>query len=128
MLQSGCPDCVVLKQDAPHATHLTLFSRRKTVSAEEMKEFETQAECLGSSKPQLFNSDHDYTNCRSLDEVSHVEIYSTLLTRLSNMNPDVFKCVRDFVLNDLPKADFCLFFVNVMAYISGSQPVNECHL
>ncbi|KAJ4927050.1 hypothetical protein JOQ06_014790 [Pogonophryne albipinna] len=35
--------------------------RRKTVSAEEMKEFETQAECLGWAKPQLFNSDYGET-------------------------------------------------------------------
>ncbi|KAK5933652.1 hypothetical protein CgunFtcFv8_014115 [Champsocephalus gunnari] len=55
LLQSGCPDCVVLKQSA---ACILLFSRRKTVSAEEMKVFETQAECLGWAKPQLFNSDY----------------------------------------------------------------------
>ncbi|KAK1900723.1 Saxitoxin and tetrodotoxin-binding protein 1 [Dissostichus eleginoides] len=126
LLQSGCPDCVVLKQDHPFAAHVLLFSRRKTISAEEMKEFETQAECLGWSKPQLFNSDHDYTNCKSEDEINRDDIFSVFIARLSNVNLDVFKCVRELFLKYLPDVSFCLFYLNAMAYISGSLPVNEC--
>lgn len=35
--------------------------RRTAVSAAELMEFETQAECLGWSKPHLFNTDHGET-------------------------------------------------------------------
>ncbi|XP_033939589.1 uncharacterized protein [Pseudochaenichthys georgianus] len=123
LLQSGCPDCVVLKQSA---ACILLFSRRKTVSAEEMKVFETQAECLGWAKPQLFNSDYDYTNCKSEDDINPDEIYSVFFARLSNVNLDVFKCIRELLLKYFPDGFFCLFYIHFMAYISGSLPVNEC--
>lgn len=35
--------------------------RRTAVSATELTEFETQAECLGKSKPELFSTDHGET-------------------------------------------------------------------
>ncbi|XP_034061720.1 uncharacterized protein LOC117539602 [Gymnodraco acuticeps] len=126
LLQSGCPDCVVLKHDHQFAAYIWLISRRKTVSAEEMKEFETQAKCLGWAKPQLFNSDYDYTNCKSEDDINPDEIFSVFIARLSNVNLDVFKCIRELFLKYVPDVSFCLFYINFMAYISGSLPVNEC--
>ncbi|XP_012773568.1 uncharacterized protein LOC101474941 [Maylandia zebra] len=65
LLHTGCPDCLVSKEDK---SHLLLFSRRTAVSAAELTEFETQAECLGWSKPQLLNTDHDYEKCVQFDE------------------------------------------------------------
>ncbi|CAI5686856.1 uncharacterized protein LOC100692023 isoform X2 [Oreochromis niloticus] len=55
LLQTGCPDCLVIKGVFDI---LLFFSRRTAVSATELTEFETQAECLGKSKPELFSTDH----------------------------------------------------------------------
>ncbi|CAI5686849.1 unnamed protein product [Oreochromis niloticus] len=55
LLQTGCPDCLVIKGVFDI---LLFFSRRTAVSAAELTEFETQAECLGKSKPELFSTDH----------------------------------------------------------------------
>ncbi|KAG7226809.1 hypothetical protein INR49_014158 [Caranx melampygus] len=62
LLQSGCPDCVVMK-GGDYITTLILLSRRQTITAAEMKEFETQINCLGWSKPVVFSMDHVYENC-----------------------------------------------------------------
>ncbi|TDH13601.1 hypothetical protein EPR50_G00036470 [Perca flavescens] len=56
--QSGCPDCIVLKEDVKTVNAVILFSRRQNVSAAELKEFEKQAECLGLTNPQVLNTDH----------------------------------------------------------------------
>ncbi|KAI4826443.1 hypothetical protein KUCAC02_029890 [Chaenocephalus aceratus] len=42
LLQTGCPDCIVSKRDR-FPQILTIFSRRKNMTAAELKEFETQA-------------------------------------------------------------------------------------
>ncbi|KAF3690140.1 hypothetical protein EXN66_Car005812 [Channa argus] len=49
------------------------IEERKTVTAAELKDFEKQAKCFGWYKPQFFNTDHGYENCKSLDDVSEVE-------------------------------------------------------
>ncbi|KAK5872129.1 hypothetical protein PBY51_012857 [Eleginops maclovinus] len=67
LLQTGCPDCIVTK-GADVLNLLTLLSRRKNITAAELKEFETQADCLGWAKPQVLDSDHDLTNCLTEEE------------------------------------------------------------
>ncbi|KAI3369864.1 hypothetical protein L3Q82_024671 [Scortum barcoo] len=57
LLQSGCSDCLVVK-DTDVINIFGFFSKRQTVTAAELREFETQAECLGWSKPQVFDTDH----------------------------------------------------------------------
>ncbi|KAJ4927051.1 hypothetical protein JOQ06_014791, partial [Pogonophryne albipinna] len=57
LLQTGCSDCIVTKGDSV-VDLLVLFSRRTNITAAELKEFETQAECLGLAKPQVLDSDH----------------------------------------------------------------------
>ncbi|GAA6216770.1 uncharacterized protein LOC108873550 [Lates japonicus] len=68
LLQSGCPDCVVMRRNET-SEHLLLFSRRQNVSADELKEFETQADCLGWYKPEVLNSGHEYENCTVVDDI-----------------------------------------------------------
>ncbi|KAK2915325.1 hypothetical protein Q8A73_005919 [Channa argus] len=72
LLQPSCPDCIAVK-GSDYFNMCLLFSRRKTVTAAELKDFEKQAKCFGWYKPQFFNTDHGYENCKSLDDVSEVE-------------------------------------------------------
>ncbi|XP_038551733.1 uncharacterized protein LOC119885659 isoform X2 [Micropterus salmoides] len=94
MLQSGCPDCIVAKTDDIINTFV-LFSRRKIVTAAELKEFETQTECLGWAKPQVLNTDHDYENCTSLDDddVDTSGLSHMIYQRLKNTYTEPLKCL-----------------------------------
>ncbi|XP_032369772.1 uncharacterized protein LOC116688082 isoform X2 [Etheostoma spectabile] len=101
LLQTGCPDCFVLKENIDTLKNVILFSRRQTVSAAELNEFEKQAECLGLTVPHTLNTDHDYENCLSEDDIP-VQINNIILKGLEsfrNKGKDMFKCV-------LPKFPF----------------------
>ncbi|XP_008278517.1 uncharacterized protein LOC103356215 [Stegastes partitus] len=102
MLQTGCPDCLVVK-GSDFMNTLTLFSKRKSVDAAEMKEFETQVECLGWSKPLVFNTDHDYENCKSLDDdTADVETmqsyFNEMSKRVTNMSHKLIRCIIEIIL------------------------------
>ncbi|XP_040890803.1 uncharacterized protein LOC121179816 [Toxotes jaculatrix] len=95
MLHSSCPDCYVIKGDDVVET-LMLFSRRQTVTAAELKEFETQADCLGWYKPQLLSTDHDFENCSSLDDDSDLDtsgLSQKFLKRLKNTYSVPLNCL-----------------------------------
>ncbi|XP_055365229.1 uncharacterized protein LOC129604179 isoform X2 [Betta splendens] len=67
LLHSGCPDCLVVRKEDT-VNLLLLISRRKNVTAAELKEFETQAECLAWYKPLILNTEHGYENCSTVDD------------------------------------------------------------
>ncbi|XP_069547157.1 uncharacterized protein [Brachyistius frenatus] len=104
LLQTGCPDCLVLKGDT--VAKLKFLSRRQVITAAELKEFEMQAECLGWSKPEVFNSDHDYDNCKTIDDVSDDEatavletIRSKMFSRVKSMIHNLIKCIIEAFLS-----------------------------
>ncbi|XP_040888879.1 uncharacterized protein LOC121178668 [Toxotes jaculatrix] len=98
LLQSGCPDCLIVKDDS-FVSHLVLFSRRQIVTAAELKEFETQADCLGWYKPQLLNTDHDYENCTAQtgDDID-IDTHASAAKILKNMFSAPFRCLSEKVL------------------------------
>lgn len=72
-----CVQCFVIRISLKgfHIKCVTcLTGKRKTVTAAEMKEFEAQAECLGWSKPQVFNTDHGEKGKKCIVRV-HESIY-----------------------------------------------------
>ncbi|XP_074497286.1 uncharacterized protein LOC141771177 isoform X1 [Sebastes fasciatus] len=98
LLQSGCPDCMAVKrEDKDVISSFLLFSRRENVTAAELKEFESQAECLGWSKPQVLNSDHDDENCPPLDDVDmeNMRIYSMIFQRMKNTYSVQLNCLSE---------------------------------
>ncbi|XP_071350722.1 uncharacterized protein [Trachinotus anak] len=98
LLQSGCPDCVVTK-GGDTFTILMLLSRRKTVTAAEMKEFATQTECLGWYKPEVLSTDHEYENCNSLEDDDFdfdiPEIWNMVSQRLDSV---LLNCILERLL------------------------------
>ncbi|XP_051271884.1 uncharacterized protein LOC127372339 [Dicentrarchus labrax] len=90
LLQSGCPDCIILRNDAIHS--LILLSRRETVTAAEMKEFETQAKCSGLPEPQLFMSDHVYENCTMLEDFLHTFSSQVDIEKARSLNEKIMNC------------------------------------
>ncbi|XP_067444673.1 uncharacterized protein [Thunnus thynnus] len=116
LVQTGCPDCLVLKGDHDLKT-LTLFSRRKNVTADELKEFEAQAECLGWMKPQMLKSDHDYETCKSFKDITDSDdqaVMSMMDDRVKTMQDDLVKC--DPNLSLLP---LLLFFLKIKHQLLG---------
>ncbi|XP_029007508.1 uncharacterized protein LOC114856059 [Betta splendens] len=79
LLHTGCPDCLVIKGN-DGINLLMYFSRRKTVTDAELKEFETQSECMGWFKPEVLNTVHEYQECKSLDDDN--EDFSTLTAKM----------------------------------------------
>ncbi|KAI9548907.1 hypothetical protein NQZ68_003441 [Dissostichus eleginoides] len=105
LLQTGCSDCIVTKGDSV-VNLLVLFSRRTNITAAELKEFETQAECLGLTKPQVLDSDHDFTNCLSdEDEEAGASLLRTIQQRLNGNYAISLKCIAESSLY-YPKAGF----------------------
>ncbi|XP_067444675.1 uncharacterized protein [Thunnus thynnus] len=106
LLQTGCPDCLVMKMDNDNENDVkafTLFSRRENVTADELKEFETQAECLGWTKPQMLKSDHGYETSKSLVNIDD-DIPAMLIAikkRLRNIQDDLLKCDPEILSNPL---------------------------
>ncbi|XP_023155117.1 uncharacterized protein LOC111588782 isoform X2 [Amphiprion ocellaris] len=110
LLQTGCPDCLVVK-GVDILNTLTLFSRRKSVDAAELKEFETQAQCLGWSKPLVLSTDHDYENCISvddsdIDEAAATTFFTKMYERVKSMHHKVTECIKDTFLAYLPTSIF----------------------
>ncbi|XP_026205312.1 uncharacterized protein LOC113155049 [Anabas testudineus] len=102
LLQTGCADCIVVKGEEAINT-LLLFSRRKTATAAELKEFEAQTECLGWSKPQILNTDHEYENCKTLDDSTDVdssELCNLMYQRVKNTYSVPFKCFTESLIHD----------------------------
>ncbi|XP_041837344.1 uncharacterized protein LOC121637325 isoform X2 [Melanotaenia boesemani] len=94
LLQSGCPDCLVVSGHKD-AGIIVLLSRRPVITADELQEFEKQAECLGFYKPQIFGSDHG--NCGNTDFESP-DAAPEVEQRLKNMFSELFTCTTDTVL------------------------------
>ncbi|KAL3058276.1 hypothetical protein OYC64_010450 [Pagothenia borchgrevinki] len=105
LLQTGCSDCIVSKGDSV-VNLLVLFSRRPNITAAELKEFETQAKCLSLTKPQVLDSDHDFTNCLSEeDEEAGVSFLRSIQQRLNDNYAITLKCIAESSLY-YPKAAF----------------------
>nr|CBN80766.1 Uncharacterized protein [Dicentrarchus labrax] len=67
-------------------------SRRETVTAAEMKEFETQAKCSGLPEPQLFMSDHVYENCTMLEDFLHTFSSQVDIEKAVSLNEKIMNC------------------------------------
>ncbi|KAG7272368.1 hypothetical protein CRUP_017329 [Coryphaenoides rupestris] len=61
ILQTSCPDCLVLKK--LDGKDIKLLSRRKQLNADELKEFETQVACYGGKKPDVFEVNEPSSSC-----------------------------------------------------------------
>ncbi|XP_041837341.1 uncharacterized protein LOC121637324 isoform X3 [Melanotaenia boesemani] len=94
LLQSGCPDCLVISEENDTEI-IVLLSRRPVITADELQEFEKQAKCLGFYKPQIFGSDHG--NCGNTDFESP-DVAPVVEQRLKNMFSELFTCTTDSVL------------------------------
>ncbi|XP_072237838.1 uncharacterized protein [Leuresthes tenuis] len=109
LLQTSCPDCIVVKAN-DDSDVLVLLSRRKVVTEAELKEFETQTECFGWSKPQMFNSDHDFESCLFIDEdatedeatVAADTFIFKIYERLTSKYQNILKCIKDSLLYYFP--------------------------
>ncbi|XP_053170995.1 uncharacterized protein LOC128354912 [Scomber japonicus] len=105
MLQTGCPDCIVVKtSDAVQV--IEFYSRRSTVTADEMREFETQTECLGWKRPEILKSAHDYDTCKIIDDdtdMDNPEITSIINERLEKAKEEIVSCVAEFIIYILVK-------------------------
>ncbi|XP_022597879.1 uncharacterized protein LOC111219473 [Seriola dumerili] len=95
LLQSGCPDCLVTKAGDVYYI-LLLWSKRKNVTAAEMKEFETQTNCLGGDKPEVLKTYEGNENCTHEGDLDfdNPEIWSMHSQRLNNM---LHQCFTDTV-------------------------------
>ncbi|KAJ0023973.1 hypothetical protein NQD34_003872 [Periophthalmus magnuspinnatus] len=67
LLPSSCSDCTVLKTEGLTKIIL-LYSRKPSVDAADLKEFETQASCLGLPQPKQFDNDYEMSNCKDIEE------------------------------------------------------------
>ncbi|XP_067361950.1 uncharacterized protein [Channa argus] len=95
LLQTGCPDCLVLKGNDTFEV-LLLLSRRQNVTDAELKEFRMQVKCLDWAEAEILNTDHDYKNCKSLDDDSDVDfsaLWSMMSERLKNSFKTPLKCI-----------------------------------
>ncbi|XP_062272521.1 uncharacterized protein LOC133978177 [Scomber scombrus] len=104
MLQTGCPDCIVLKRN--DILTIELYSRRSTVTADQMREFETQTECLGWKKPEVLKSDHDYDTCKIIEDdtdTNNAELKAIVNERMEKAKEEIVKCVGEFIILILVK-------------------------
>ena len=104
MVQTGCPDCIVLKRN--DILTIELYSRRSTVTADEMREFETQTECLGWKRPEVLKSEHDYDTCKIIDDdtdMNNPELKAVINERMENVKEDLVRCIREFIILILVK-------------------------
>ncbi|XP_005807594.1 uncharacterized protein LOC102225032 [Xiphophorus maculatus] len=95
-LRTSCADCLILKDDDSPANLLLMLSRKPTVTAAELKEFEAQADCLQLYKPQVLNTDHDCSSSNTTMDSSQFE--REFPERIKNMFSGIFTCVTDKVL------------------------------
>lgn len=104
LLQTSCSDCIVLKSNDTLST-VSFLSRRKTITEEELKEFEMQAECVRFSKPQVLNADQDHDNCQDLDDISEDQSLAFLqqvFERVKSTHQSILKCLVDMLLSYIP--------------------------
>ncbi|XP_029007509.1 uncharacterized protein LOC114856060 [Betta splendens] len=101
LLHTGCPDCLVIKGN-DDINLLMYLSRRKTVTDAELKEFETQSECMGWSKPEVLNTVHEYKDCKSFDDDNEHDV-STLLAKMGQRMKSSFmsplRCIGQYIFN-----------------------------
>ncbi|XP_028261192.1 uncharacterized protein LOC114435593 isoform X2 [Parambassis ranga] len=98
LLQTGSQDCVVLKE-GDFLSSALLLCRRMTVTAAEMTEFQTQSSCLTYDKVSVLNTDHELSNCKSMeDEDFDDETSEKVVAALRNTFSGFFQCVTDTVL------------------------------
>ncbi|KAI9520988.1 hypothetical protein NQZ68_010689 [Dissostichus eleginoides] len=62
---------------------------RNTVNAAELKEFRTQAECLGLYDPVILSSNHEYENCRSFKNPDYKQIILKMFARLRDITENL---------------------------------------
>ncbi|CAG5978896.1 uncharacterized protein ACNS7B_005593 [Menidia menidia] len=107
LLQTSCPDCIVVQSEDTIGT-LVLLSKRNAITEAEMKEFETQAECLGWSKPKVLNTDFDVNNCRYVedstteDESEAQNLLMKVYERVKSKRQNIIDCLVDSIVNYLP--------------------------
>ncbi|XP_017264156.1 uncharacterized protein LOC108231581 [Kryptolebias marmoratus] len=106
ILHSRCQDCLVLR-DNGLVSFLVILSRRPNITAAEMKEFEVLADCLSLYRPQVMDTNHDYENCSTPDNINpdSPEITEDLPKRMKKVFSELFTCTTDKFLY-YPRAAF----------------------
>ncbi|XP_012709330.3 uncharacterized protein LOC105918728 [Fundulus heteroclitus] len=99
LLQTSCSDCIVVKSTDVLNT-LLLLSRRTTISEDELREFETQAQCVQFSKPLVLNADQDFTNCQDIENISEEQsasIMTKMYERVKSHQQNIISCLADII-------------------------------
>ncbi|KAK7916472.1 hypothetical protein WMY93_012233 [Mugilogobius chulae] len=99
IMQSSCSDCIVLKTDSLFKA-IFVYSRKTTFDAADLKEFETQAACLGLPQPQTFGTDYDFGNCKDLEDSEPTdEETSIMIQRLEDLAAELMRCLVRYILS-----------------------------
>ncbi|XP_061584411.1 uncharacterized protein LOC133449290 [Cololabis saira] len=107
VLQTSCPDCLVVKS-ADVLDTVVFLSRRSVVTDAELREFAIQAKCLGWSKPEVLGTDHDYVNCKELDmdgdltEDQSTAMLQFFAEKMQQSRQKIIKCLTEFIISYLP--------------------------
>ncbi|XP_020792543.1 uncharacterized protein LOC110171191 isoform X2 [Boleophthalmus pectinirostris] len=96
LLHSSCSDCTVWKMDGLVKV-LLLYSRKTTIDAADLKEFETQAACLNLPQPLQFNNDYDVSNCKDIEESPTDEETTILAQRLEKFLSELVECLVQYI-------------------------------
>ncbi|KAK1886956.1 HPr kinase/phosphorylase [Dissostichus eleginoides] len=116
-LRTGCPDCLILswKFTIGGQTYraLELLSRRNTVTADELKEFMRQAECLNLPPPTILHQETGFCP----DDSPSIETATTHLTSpMNDMGSEVSKTLERIMNSD---ADLQNLFNTIRSSIAG---------
>ncbi|XP_049894225.1 uncharacterized protein LOC126386122 [Epinephelus moara] len=101
LVQTSCPDCIIIKtEDDQILSAFLLLSRRKTVTTDELKEFEAQVKCMSWFKPQVLNTDHEYQNCPSLEtaEDDSSRLSKMIYARLKTTYTEPLQCLAETLM------------------------------
>ncbi|XP_029989583.1 uncharacterized protein LOC115419100 [Sphaeramia orbicularis] len=101
LLQTSCPDCVIGKT-LNSMNVLFLFSRRQNVNDDELNEFVKQAECLKYKRPVVLNTDHDYENCKPVEEANEdldPAVQALLTQRMEDFREAVINCIKNYFMS-----------------------------
>ncbi|XP_029990880.1 uncharacterized protein LOC115419950 [Sphaeramia orbicularis] len=101
LLQTSCPDCFIGKT-LNSMNALFLLSRRQNVNDDELNEFVKQAECLKYKRPVVFNTDHDYENCKPVEEANEEvdpAVQALLTQKVEDFREAVINCIKNYFMS-----------------------------